>query len=74
MVRIGIKTKWIADVQLEKRCLLLLAGDLTDLLDDEEILSSVDNASSLEEAFRELVARANEKGDEDNISVVLVYG
>jgi serine/threonine protein phosphatase PrpC len=39
---------------------------------DEEILSVVENASSLGAACRELVARANEKGGEDNITVILI--
>lgn len=58
----------------ERSFLLLCSDGLTDMLDDEEILSVVENASSLEEACRELVARANEKGGEDNITVVLVSG
>jgi PPM family protein phosphatase len=56
----------------ERSSLLLCSDGLTDMLDDEELLSVVDNASSLGEACRELVARANENGGEDNITVVLV--
>jgi serine/threonine protein phosphatase PrpC len=56
----------------ETSCLLLCSDGLTDMLDDKEVLSLVDNAPSLHEACRELVATANEKGGEDNISVVLV--
>lgn len=55
----------------EKSCLLLCTDGLTDLVDDEELLSVVNNASSLHEACRELVARANQRGGEDNITVVL---
>jgi PPM family protein phosphatase len=58
----------------ERSCLLLCSDGLTDMLDDEELLSVVASASSLHEACRELVARANEKGGEDNITVVLVRG
>jgi PPM family protein phosphatase len=58
----------------ERSCLLLCSDGLTDMVDDEELLSVVDNASSLHEACRELVARANERGGEDNITVVLVRG
>jgi len=52
--------------------LLLCSDGLTDMLDDEEVFSLIQNASSLHEACRELVERANEKGGEDNITVVLV--
>lgn len=57
---------------LEKSCLLLCSDGLTDMVDDGEILSVVDNASSLKAACRGLVARANEKGGDDNITVLLV--
>jgi PPM family protein phosphatase len=57
---------------LATSCLLLCSDGLTDMVDDEEILSVVENASSLKAACRKLVAKANEKGGEDNITVVLV--
>jgi protein phosphatase len=57
---------------LATSCILLCSDGLTDMMDDEEILSVVENASSLKAACQELVATANEKGGQDNITVVLV--
>lgn len=53
--------------------LLLCSDGLTDELPDETIRDVVDDVSS-EDAPVELVARANEAGGSDNISVVIVAG
>ena len=53
--------------------LLLCSDGLSDLLDDEDMLVAVrDHADDLEQACQALVARANSKGGDDNITVLVV--
>jgi protein phosphatase len=53
--------------------LLLCSDGLSDLLDDEDMLAAVrDHADDLEQACQALVARANSKGGDDNITVLVV--
>ncbi len=60
------------DVNLEEGDIILLCSDgLTNMVTDEEIFKIIKGASSLEEAAKTLVARANENGGSDNISVIL---
>ena len=42
------------------------------MLEDNDILSIVKKHADIQEAARELVARANENGGKDNISVIIV--
>jgi hypothetical protein len=57
-------------LQLQAGDMLLLCSDgLTDLVDDEEILSAVSKPGT-EEALLELVRLANERGGHDNITMV----
>jgi len=53
--------------------LLLCSDGLSDLLDDEEIVEAVrDHADDLNQACQALVDRANFKGGDDNITVLVV--
>lgn len=53
--------------------LILLCSDgLTTMIDDDEILSIIKRSESVENAASSLIAKANENGGKDNISVVLV--
>jgi PPM family protein phosphatase len=53
-------------------CMLLCSDGLTDMLDDKEILSIIESASDAQHACDNLVTAANDKGGEDNITVILV--
>jgi protein phosphatase len=58
---------------LEPGDLLLLASDgLTDLVPDAKIRDIVLSSPTLSEACHRLIARANQRGGKDNITVVLV--
>ena len=53
--------------------LLLCSDGLSDLLDDEDMLVAVrDHAGDLDQACQALVDRANAKGGDDNITVLVV--
>ena len=53
--------------------LLLCSDGLSDLLEDEEILTAVQgHAADLEQACQALVDRANYKGGDDNITTLLI--
>ena len=52
--------------------ILMCSDGLTNMLEDNDILSIVKKHADIEEAARELVARANENGGKDNISVIIV--
>lgn len=53
--------------------LVLCSDGLSDLLDDEEILAAVQNhEDDLDRACQALVERANAKGGDDNITVVVI--
>lgn len=57
---------------LNKNDILVLCTDgLTNMLDEEEIKNVVLGSESLESACDELIRRANEKGGEDNITVIV---
>jgi PPM family protein phosphatase len=53
-------------------CMLLCSDGLTDMLEDNEILSIIECASEPQVACNNLVTAANGKGGEDNITVILV--
>ncbi|MDF2523969.1 MAG: protein phosphatase, partial [Clostridiales bacterium] len=58
---------------INKNDILLLCTDgLTNMLDEDEIKNVVLSSESLDNACDELIRRANEKGGEDNITVIIV--
>lgn len=73
---LGMQPQVIVDVQADGAragdLFLLCSDGLSGMLDDNEILSVVEEAESLELASQALVTRANENGGEDNVTVVLV--
>lgn len=52
--------------------LLMCTDGLTDLIWDDEILRLITTRNSLKSAAEDLVARANERGGHDNITVILM--
>jgi serine/threonine protein phosphatase PrpC len=56
----------------DESCLLLCSDGLTDMVDDEEIATVLRLIDDPQEACDMLVDRANKKGGEDNITVILV--
>jgi protein phosphatase len=64
----------MAEQPLEAGDVLLLCSDgLNTMLDDESIVRTVlDNEQDVDAAARALVAKANENGGEDNITVILI--
>ena len=56
----------------EEDVLLLCTDGLTNMLDDEEILSIIKEKTNLEAAGNELVRAANANGGKDNIGIVLI--
>lgn len=50
---------------------LLCSDGLSDMLNDEEIHQLIKNANTLDQAVKDLIKAANDKGGNDNISVVL---
>jgi protein phosphatase len=74
---LGVGTKVNVEIQecnlLPKDIYLLCSDGLNDMLDDQEIYAILSNSEySLEEAAQLLIDTANEKGGEDNISLILV--
>jgi protein phosphatase len=59
--------------QLEVNDIFLLCSDgLNSMLSDDEILQTVvDHVDDLDEAGGDLIRNANERGGEDNITVIL---
>lgn len=51
--------------------ILLCSDGLTNMVDDADIQRIVNGAASLELACKELIKRANERGGEDNVTVLL---
>ena len=61
------------EVTVQKGDIVLLCSDgLSNMLDDEDMEYIVRHSDTLEEAGTVLVARANQSGGDDNITVVLV--
>lgn len=61
-------------IDVQKGDLFLLCSDgLTDKLTDEQMVSIIQSASSLEEAGKELIQAAKRAGSEDNITLLLAY-
>lgn len=60
-------------LQLHSKDIVLMCTDgLTDMVWDDEILRLITTRNSLKSAAEDLVARANERGGHDNITVVLI--
>jgi len=79
MITRALGLKEIVDVDLTEQparpgdVLLLCSDGLSDLLDDEDMLAAVrDHADDLDQACQALVDRANAKGGDDNITVLVV--
>lgn len=79
MITRALGLKETVDVDLTEQparpgdVLVLCSDGLSDLLDDEEILAAVrDHADNLDQACQALVDRANAKGGDDNITVLVV--
>ena len=53
-------------------CILLCSDGLLDVLDDSEILEIVQAAESPQSGCDSLVERATQKGNKDDVTVVLV--
>ena len=71
----GTSRKIVADCfeeSLGGRKILMCSDGLTNMLMDEDIKIIMDQSGNLEEVGKQLVARANENGGMDNITVVLV--
>ncbi len=61
------------EVNVEKSDIILMCSDgLTNMIEDEDIEYIIKHSGSLEEAVDLLVAKANENGGNDNITVILV--
>lgn len=52
-------------------CILLCSDGLTNMLEDEQISRILKTTDTLEEKTNRLIARANEEGGRDNITVIL---
>ncbi|MCX7921873.1 MAG: Stp1/IreP family PP2C-type Ser/Thr phosphatase [Clostridia bacterium] len=61
---------YLCDIS-DKDIFMLCTDGLTNMLSDDEINQIIDRADDPEFACNELVNRANEKGGEDNITVIL---
>lgn len=62
----------VSNVQLCKDDVLLLCSDgLSNKVLDDEMLNIISNSSNLKDAVEELISLANERGGEDNITVLL---
>lgn len=62
----------VEDVVLRKDIYLLCSDGLTDLVEDEDIcLTITEFSDNLEEAAKQLISKANQKGGKDNISAML---
>ena len=60
------------DIVLKNDIYLLCSDGLTDLVEDEDIYLTIKQFSAnLEEAAKQLITKANQKGGKDNISVML---
>ncbi|MGC8604924.1 MAG: Stp1/IreP family PP2C-type Ser/Thr phosphatase [Desulfomonilaceae bacterium] len=53
-------------------CLLLCSDGLTEMIEDQEILTIIESAGNPQQACANLVTTANQKGGRDNITVILV--
>ncbi|MGN0317625.1 MAG: Stp1/IreP family PP2C-type Ser/Thr phosphatase [Lachnospira sp.] len=60
-------------VDLKENDRILMCSDgLTNMVEDSEILNIIKSNSNIEEAASQLIAKANENGGSDNISVIII--
>jgi protein phosphatase len=73
---LGVGEKVSVEIQeqsvLAQDIYLLCSDGLSDMLEDKEIQTIINNAKTLEQAGEFLIEAANEKGGNDNISLILV--
>ena len=73
---LGVGEKVTVDIQeyklLAQDIYLLCSDGLNDMLDDCDMRTIINNANSFEEAAELLINAANEKGGDDNTSLILV--
>jgi len=73
---VGVGASVKADFyELELRAadrILLCTDGLTNMLSDEEIHRIINGHTDIEQAVRELIAKANEQGGRDNIGIILI--
>ena len=63
----------VQELQVKELDRLLRCSDgLSGMVQDADIWAIVQNASSLQQATRELIERARDNGGEDNITVVII--
>ncbi|SJZ96161.1 protein phosphatase [Pilibacter termitis] len=69
----GVVQVDVTNQHIEADDILLLASDgLTDMVEDDEILSILEEKQSVKETAEKLIHRANENGGADNITVLLI--
>ena len=72
-LRETVEVDLVEEPAVAEDVLLLCSDGLSDLLEDEEILTAVqEHAADLEQACQALVDRANRKGGDDNITTLLI--
>ena len=73
---LGMQDQVVVDIQHDEPkpndVYCLCSDGLSGMVQDDEILKIVSNAQDIGEACRNLIARANEHGGEDNITAVLI--
>ena len=73
---LGMQDQVVVDIQHDEPrpgdVYCLCSDGLSGMVQDEEILKIVSSATDIGEACRNLIARANEHGGEDNITAVLI--
>ncbi len=73
---LGVAEKVNVEIQessvLAEDIYLLCSDGLSDMLEDKEIQTIISNANTLEQAGEFLIEAANDKGGNDNISLILV--
>ena len=68
----AVSVDLLEDVVLKKDIYLLCSDGLTDLVEDDDICLTITKFSdNLEEAAKQLITKANQKGGKDNISAML---
>ncbi|MEO8798355.1 MAG: Stp1/IreP family PP2C-type Ser/Thr phosphatase [Polyangiaceae bacterium] len=73
---LGMQDQVVVDLQHDDPfpgdCYILCSDGLSGMLEDNEIQSIVTGSPNIVDACRELIAKANEHGGEDNITAVLI--
>ncbi|HEX7663969.1 MAG TPA: Stp1/IreP family PP2C-type Ser/Thr phosphatase [Polyangiaceae bacterium] len=73
---LGMQDQVVVDLQhddpLPGDCYILCSDGLSGMIQDDEIQSIVSGSANIVDACRELIAKANEHGGEDNITAVVI--